>query len=183
MSCIRTFALAAVLAALVPVSAAAQSRGRVPSEGSMAAGGEVGFFLPDDEFDVSPIFAGLFEYYVTPRLGLRGSLSVTSPQFDRGTDDALRQARLGFDVIYNWERGAWHPFAGGGLGIHFLDLKENDRSIGDESELGLSLLGGAEYFFDRRTSFKFEGRFQFVGDDVFGDPSGLAATFGIKRYF
>ena len=178
---IRTIALASALAVLVPLLAAAQSR--VPAEGSMAAGGEVGFFLPDGEFELAPIFAGLFEYYVTPRLGLRGSLGVTNPQFDRGTDDALRQARLGFDVIYNWERGPWHPFAGGGLGIHFLDLKENGRTIGDESELGLSLLGGAEYFFDRRTSFKFEGRLQFVGDDAFGDPSGLAATFGIKRYF
>ncbi len=43
-------------------------------------------------------------------------------------------------------------------------------------------LGGVEYFFNRRTTFKIEGRFMFVDDFGPSDPSGFAATFGIKRY-
>ena len=170
------------LAALAASPAFAQRR--VPDAGMMASGGEVGFFVPDDEFETAPIFGGLFEYYVTPRVGLRGSVLFTDPKFDRGTDDSLRQARLGFDVIYNWERGKWHPFVGGGLGAHMIQLKENGRSLGDsQNELGVTGLGGVEYFFNRRTTFKIEGRVHFVDDFGPSDPSGVSATFGIKRYF
>ena len=157
---------------------------RVPDEGMMAAGGEVGFFIPDDEFDTSPIFGGLFEWYVSPRVGLRGSVLFTDPEFDRGTDDSLRHARLGFDVIYNWEHGKWHPFAGGGIGVDMLQLKENGHSLGDsENKVGFTGLGGVEYFFNRRTTFKIEGRLMFTDDFGPSDPSGFAATFGIKHYF
>ncbi|HEY8549849.1 MAG TPA: hypothetical protein VIL35_07850 [Vicinamibacterales bacterium] len=156
---------------------------QVPDTGMLAAGGEFGFFAPDDEFELAPIIGGLFEYYPLPRLGLRGSVMFTNPEFDRGPDDNLSQTRLGFDVIYNWERGAWHPFAGGGIGIHMLELEENGRDIADSNEAGFSILGGVEYFFRRRTTFKIEGRIQFVDEVRFADPSGFAATFGIKHYF
>lgn len=169
---------------MVLVASPAFAQRRVPDAGMMAAGGEVGFFVPDDEFDTSPIFGGLFEYYVTPRLGLRGSVLFMDPDFDRGTDDSLRNTRLGFDVIYNWEGGKWHPFVGGGLGVHMLQVKENGRSFGDsQNELGFTGLGGVEYFFNRRTTFKIEGRLMLVDDFGPSDPSGFAATFGIKRYF
>jgi hypothetical protein len=49
--------------------------------------------------------------------------------------------------------------------------------------VGFTGLGGVEYFFHRRTTFKIEGRFMFVDDVGFSDPSGFAATFGIKQYF
>ncbi len=180
MRYVRILYISGVLAMAAPAVATAQ---RVPDYGTVAAGAEGGLFFPDNEFEVSPIFGGLFEYYVSPRVGLRGSLLFAAPDFERGTDDELRQARLGFDVIYNWEYGKWHPFAGGGIGFHLLDLKENGRSLRDDTEVGLSVLGGAEYFFDRRTTFKIEGRFQFVDDVLFSDPSGFAATFGVKWYF
>src|SRR5688500_15415148 len=174
----------AVLTLTAIVASPAFAQARVPDTGMMAAGGEVGFFVPDDEFETAPIFGGLFEYYVTPRVGLRGSVLFTDPEFDRGTDDSLRHARLGFDVIYNWERGRWHPFVGGGLGAHMLQVKENGRSLGDSrNELGVTGLGGVEYFFNRRTTFKIEGRVFFVDDFDSSDPSGIAVTFGVKRYF
>jgi hypothetical protein len=184
MRTVRILYIAVLLGfAVPPTDALAQRRGSVPDRGMMAAGGEVGFFVPDDEFGAAPIFGGLFEYYVTPRVGLRASVSRTSLEFDRGTDDALNQLRFGFDVIYNWEGGKWHPFAGGGLGIHPLSIEENDFELADDTEIGLNLLGGVEYFFDRRTTFKIEGRFQFVDDVLGADPSGAAVTFGMKWYF
>jgi hypothetical protein len=176
--------LYAVLALVALTASPAFAQGRVPDAGMMAVGGEVGFFIPDDEFDTAPVIGGLFEYYATPRLGLRGSVMFTDPEFERGTDDSLRHVRLGFDVIYNWERGKWHPFAGGGLGVHMLQVKENGRSLGDShDELGVTGLGGVEYFFNRRTTFKIEGRFHFIDDVDLSEPSGFVATFGIKRYF
>jgi hypothetical protein len=173
-----------VLTLTAIVASPAFAQARVPDTGMMAAGGEVGFFVPDDEFETSPIFGGLFEYYVTPRLGLRGSVLFTDPEFDRGNDDSLRHTRLGFDVIYNWEGGKWHPFVGGGLGVHMLQFKEHGRSLGDsENEVGFTALGGVEYFFRRRTTFKIEGRLLLVDDFGPSEPSGFAATFGIKQYF
>jgi Outer membrane protein beta-barrel domain len=167
-----------------PTSALAQSR--VPAEGSMAAGADAGFFAPaDDDLDLAPIVAGFFEYYFTPRLSIRPGVAFLDSGFDIGDpDDSLRQVRVGADLIYNWERGEWHPFAGGGLSVHSLRLKDNGHAFGDsEQQLGVSGLGGVEYFFRRRTSLKFEGRVQFV-DDAFGTGhGGVSGTAGVKWYF
>jgi hypothetical protein len=174
-------AIAATLSVTCPAAGAAQ---RVPAAGSMAVGGEAGFFLPDDVFEPSPIVGGSFEYYPTARLSLRPSVVFLDPGFDREPSDSLRQTRIGFDVIYNWEHGRWHPFAGGGVAAHVLRLRDNGQTIGDGSnQLGFGGLGGVEYFVNRRNALKFEGRIQFV-DDVFGvDPSGIAVTAGFKHYF
>src|SRR5687768_14653231 len=181
MRLVRMVAVAATLFAMCPSGGATQRR--VPAAGSMAAGGEVGIFVPDGDLEPSPIVGGFFEYYPTARLSLRPSVMFLDPGFDREPDDSLRQTRIGFDVIYNWEHGRWHPFAGGGVAAHVLRLKDNGRSIGDESQLGFGGLGGVEYFVGRRNALKFEGRVQFL-DDVFGvDPSGFAVTIGFKHYF
>jgi hypothetical protein len=181
---IRYIVLALVLA--VPVSTFAQARARrVPHEGSMAAGGEIGFLSSsDDELDPSLLFGGFFEYYFTPRLSIRPGVLFVDSGFDFEDEDSLRNRRIGADVIYNWERGVWHPFAGGGLGVHSLRLKDNGHAFGDtNNQLGVTLLGGVEYFFNRRTTLKLEGRGMFV-EDAFGlDPGGFAATIGVKHYF
>jgi hypothetical protein len=150
----------------------------------MAVGGEVGIFFPDDVFEASPIVGGSFEYYPAPRLSLRPSVMFLDPGFDREPGDSLRQTRIGFDVIYNWERGKWHPFVGGGAAAHMLRLKDNGHVVGEgTNQLGITGLGGVEYFVNRYNALKFEGRAHFV-DDAFGvDPGGFAATVGFKHYF
>ena len=152
----------------------------------MAAGAEAGFFAPaEDDLDLTPNVGGFFEYYFTPRLSVRPGVAFLDQGFDIGDpDDSVRQVRIGADLIYNWERGEWHPFAGGGLSIHSLRLKDNGQAFGDtEQQLGVSGLGGVEYFFGRRTSLKFEGRVQFV-DDAFGlGAGGVSGTAGVKWYF
>jgi hypothetical protein len=181
----RLVRISCILCALLfslTTSARAQ---RVPSEGSMAAGGEVGFFAPgDDDLELSPIVGGFFEYYFTPRLSIRPGIVFLDPALDDNDEDSLRQVRFGADVIYNWERGRWHPFVGGGISASSLRLKDNGVGFGNtERQLGISGLGGVEYFFRRRTSLKFEGRALFV-DDVFGlDPGGVSGTAGVKWYF
>jgi Outer membrane protein beta-barrel domain len=165
-----------------PTQALAQ---RVPAEGSMAAGGEAGFLASgDDDLNAAPIVGGFFEYYFTPRLSVRPSVLFLDAGLDLEDEDSLRQVRLGADVIYNWEHGKWHSFAGGGLGVHSMRQKDNGSAFGDTAhQLGVTALGGAEYFFRRRTSLKFEGRALFV-DDAFGfDPGGFAGTVGVKWYF
>jgi hypothetical protein len=170
----------AALMLFLPLTAAAQ-----PREGQFALGGDLGLFFPsDDQFD-GALFGGAFvEIYPGARLGVRPSLLVTSPEYDRGTDEHERQMRLGVDVIYNWEGGRIHPFAGAGLGAHFLQFTDNGEEIGDsDTELGFALLGGLEYFLNRAWTVKGEGRYHWVDDQRGVNPDGFALTIGLKRYF
>jgi hypothetical protein len=164
-----------------PALVAAQER--VPHEGSSAVGIDVGAFIPsDDLLDSSMLIGVLYEYYVTPRISIRTDFGWSNPG---GAVESLRQIPLRADVNYNWERGKWHPFVGGGLGAYFLQHKLNDESFGDsETKAGVNLGGGIEYFVNQRAALKFEGRYHAVGNTQFGyDPSGFALTVGLKRYF
>lgn len=181
MSPFRTACVTLTLCLALPLGASAQSR--APHAGSTAIGADVGFFAPDDEFDGTLIVGGFFEFHPAARVGIRPSLSYASPDFQRDPNANLRQIRLGVDAIYNWEKGVWHPFVGAGLGVHLLKLEDRNGTIDDATELGVSLLGGIEYFASRRTALTFEGRYQFVGDILGSDPGGFALTMGVKRYF
>jgi opacity protein-like surface antigen len=179
-SALHGIVLTAALMLFLPQTAAAQ-----PREGQVALGGDIGLFFPTDEqFDGALIGGGFVEIYPSARIGVRPSLFVTSPEYERGTDEHERQMRLGVDVIYNWERGRFHPFAGGGLGAHFLQFTHNDEEIGDsDTKLGVAALGGVEVFLNRAWTFKGEGRYHWVDDERGFNPDGLALTVGLKRYF
>lgn len=180
---------AVTLTMAMPSTADAQSRrsrqASVPDTGMAAIGGSAGIFIPkDDSFDSSFIVEGLGEYYINPRVSLRGRVAFTDPDLKRETNDSLRQVQLGFDVLYNWEGGRWHPFVGGGIGANIIQPKDNGEAFGDsDTKPAFNALGGVEYFVNRRVSLKMEGRVQLL-DNVFGrDPSGVALSFGVKRYF
>lgn len=186
LSCLRSVILPGVLLMAIsvglPAPAAAQP---VPDAGQVAAGGEIGVFLPKDEqLSAGIVGGGLLEFYATPRVGIRGSLMAIRNGYDRRDDDDERQLRLGVDVIYNWEYGSVHPFVGAGLGMHFLRFyRDGDNEGPNDTEFGMQLLGGAEFFLNRAWTVKAEGRYQFVGDRPNLDPDGLALTIGLKRYF
>ena len=178
----RTSLLLGVMALALPDPSLAQ---RVPDEGQIAAGVDIGAFLPSDEqVDASLTAAGLVEFYFTPRLSLRGSAAAMRANYERDSDLQERQLRLGADVIYNWEFGKVHPFAGGGLGIHFLRYYDEGDNVGpNDTSVGVSGLGGLEVFLNRVWTFKTEGRYQWVDDRPLYNPDGFALTFGVKRYF
>jgi len=175
----------AVLVILLTPSAAAFAQARQPAEDSVAVGGAVGALLPtEDALTNSLYLEGQFQFQVSPRVGVRFGVGWTDSEFDREDEDSLRQIRIGADLLYNWERGAWHPYVGAGLGAHLLQEKDNGRDIGDgESKLGGSMLGGVEYFFTRDTVISGEARYQFVQDIRGLSPSGLLLAAGVKKYF
>ena len=179
-SALQRLILIAPLMLFLPLTATAQ-----PSEGQVALGGDIGLFFPTDEqFDGAVILGGFAEVYPSPRLSIRPSLFLTSPEYERGTDEHERQTRLGVDVIYNWERGQFHPFAGAGLGAHFLQFTHDGEDVGDsDTELGFAVLGGIEWFLNRVWTVKGEGRYHWVDDERGFNPDGLTLTVGLKRYF
>ena len=108
----------------------------------------------------------------------------TNPEFDRDPNRSIRHLRIAVDGVYNWEGGAIHPFAGGGLGIYFLQARAGDSNIGDsESKLGGTVFGGVEMFANRTLAVKGEARYHLIKNAGDLDPDGLALTIGLKQYF
>lgn len=181
-SCVQHFILFACLV-LLPAGASAQRR--VPAAESAAVGGDIGIFLPrSEELDSSPALEGFYEYYFTPRASFRLGLGWAKPSFARGSDDDLRTVRVAVDAVYNWEGGAVHPFVGAGVGIYFLQPRDNGVSVEDsETKAGATLSGGVELFTSRTMAVKAEARYHLVPNAFGLNPDGLALTIGVKKYF
>src|SRR5262245_59750030 len=147
----RRLTVTSLLLALLLVlpGVASAQREQVPTAGTVAAGIDVGAFLPtNDALSNSALINVLYEYYMTPRVSFRTDFGWSNSAFSGGAVDSLRQMPLRLDVNYNWEGGRWHPFVGTGVGIYFLQFRTGDTSIGDtESRFGLNTGGGVEYFF------------------------------------
>lgn len=171
------------IALICPAVASAQRR--MPAAESGAVGGDVGIFLARDELLSSgPVFEGFYEYYLEPRTSVRLGLGWANPNFEREDDDSMRYIRVAGDLVYNWEGGAVHPFAGAGLGIYFLQEKDNGENLGDsDTKFGGTLFGGAEFFTSRTFSVKAEARYHAIANAGDFNPDGLELTIGVKKYF
>jgi hypothetical protein len=181
----KTWTLQCILTALLLVLPAAAHAQRVPATDSGALIGEVGWFFPnEDVLRWGPVIEGFYEYYFTPRNSVRFGLGWTEPKFDQDDEDGFRIIRVPVDLVYNWERGAVHPFAGAGLGIYFIQARDNGNSVGDsETKFGGSLFGGVEFFTGRTVALKLEGRYHAILNVGSYDPDGLSFTVGLKKYF
>ncbi|HET9264222.1 MAG TPA: outer membrane beta-barrel protein [Vicinamibacterales bacterium] len=179
-SCIKAVAL--VLGILLPTQLWAQ--GRIPRAESAAIGGDIGVFLPAaDQLESGLALEGFYEYYLTARTSIRTGLGWANPNFDREEEDSLRHFRIALDLVYNWEGGTIHPFVGAGLGIYFLQLKDNGESIGDsDTKAGGTLFGGFEMFTSNTLSVKTELRYHLIGDTGL-NPDGASLMIGVKKYF
>ena len=142
-------------------------------------------FLPaEDALGSGLALEGFYEYYLRPRTSIRVGLGYFNPNFDGDPDAHVRTVRVPLDVVYNWEGGKVHPFVGAGLGIYFLQIRNNGQDFGDsETKLGATLLGGIEYFTSRTVSVKGELRYHIVSDIGTLNPDGATVSIGLKKYF
>lgn len=172
----------AMCVSALPATAWAQ---RTPSAESGAIGGDFGVFLPaEDQLSPGLALEGFYEYYLTARTSVRTGLGWANPNFDREDEDSLRHFRVALDVAYNWEGGTVHPFVGAGVGVYFLQLKDNGESFGDsESKFGGTVFGGVEYFTSNTLSVKGEIRYHLVSDVGSLNPDGATISIGLKKYF
>lgn len=175
----------AYIITLLPVLA--QAQGRTPTTDSAAIGGDVGLFLPAaEDLNAGLNLFGFYEYYTAPRTSFRFGVEWMNPEYDedRDPDASVRTIRIGGDFIYNWERGAIHPFAGAGLGIYVVQPRNGGRNEGDsDANLGASFFGGVEFFTSRTMAVKAEGRYHVVTNANGFNPDGLSLTVGLKKYF
>jgi hypothetical protein len=177
----RLLCATALLALLISIPASAQT----PDTGLLGVGADAGVLFPDEAFEKTVTVDAFAEYYVTPRVSIRGLFGWASPGFENRTEDHFRQVKLLFNGVYNWEFGTWHPFATAGAGFYFVrELLDGLEDPDSETRGGINLGGGTEYFLDEMSSVKGELRWDFVSDPPgLPDASGFSVTIGYKRYF
>jgi hypothetical protein len=148
--------------------------------GFKGIGGELGFVNPED-IDATlglGVFADFGE--IVPNLMLEGYIDYWSKsQEEFGVEASVRDIALGAKVKYVFDiaHSNIRPFAGGGLGIHFIrgEVTIADQSIegfyfpgmsvGDTStELGLDFGGGMSIPINVKTEFLTELWFGIVSD-------------------
>jgi hypothetical protein len=178
-------ALASVFCLSLASPLLAQTRVRTPDKGVIGYGIDAGVLFPDEAFENTFTFDGFGEYYVTPRVSVRGLLGLASPGSAANNEDHFRQVKLLFSGVYNWEKGSWRPFAQGGAGFYFVAQKlDATPDPPGETRGGLNFGGGTEYLFSNEGALKIELRWDIVSHPfLLPDASGTTLTVGYKRYF
>ena len=182
---VLAFALTALAASTTDVLAQTPTPVSTPDKGVIAYGADVGVLFPDEQFESTLTFDAFGEYYVHPRVSVRGMFAWANPGVSNQTEDHYRQVKLLFGAAYNWRYKSLRPFAGGGAGAHFVRLKREDLTDPDgESRGGIYFGGGSDIVLTKESAIKVEIRW-----DVISSPPGLpdassaSLTFGYKRYF
>ena len=177
------FALLFCLSLASPILA--QTRVRTPDKGVIGYGVDGGVLFPDEAFENTLTFDGFGEYYVTPRVSIRGLFAFASPGLSGANEDHFRQTKLLFSGVYNVEKGSWRPFAQFGAGFYFVRLKlDAETDPPGETRGGLNFGGGSEYLLNNEAAIKVELRWDIVSHPfLLPDATGTSLTFGYKRYF
>jgi opacity protein-like surface antigen len=178
-----------VVCALVLAAAPAVAQSQVPGHDMTAVGFTVGASLPyDDALDTGADLGVQFERYLDPRVSIRGKFS--SAWLDiatRAFDGTVQPIAIEGNLVYNWERGVWHPYATAGAGLYHFKFKEAELKS-DHNKFGVNFGGGIEYFLSRRDTILGEVGFRVIPgrtDSLLSDyePGYWTITFGYKKYF
>jgi len=163
----------------------AQTRVRTPDKGVIGYGADAGVLFPNEAFENTFTYDFFGEYYVSPRIGVRGLLAFANPGVSGSPEDHFRQVKLLFSGVYNWEKGSWRPFGQVGAGFYFV-RQHLDGTIDPPGETrgGLNFGGGAEYLLNSESAIKMELRWDIVSHPfLLPDATGVSLTVGYKRYF
>jgi opacity protein-like surface antigen len=179
-----------------PVRAAAQAP--VPDTGMTAGGLTLGMSVPHDDALDSGVDLGVqLERYVTPRVSVRAK--VSGAWFDiegRPFPGTMHPIAIEGNIVHNWERGAWHPYATAGVGWYRYgfdegeEIEDDDDSEfeSDDDKFGVNFGGGLEYFLSLEDTLLGEfqlrvvpGRTESLLSDY--EPGYWSLVFGYKRYF
>lgn len=162
----------------------------VPAKGMAAVGASIGVASPNDNGLNTGLDLGVTaEGYLSRRLSVRGE--VSGAWFDnapRGfTSGSVTPIALDANAVYNWEGGKIHPYVTGGVGLYRFRFTENGLDSHD-TNIGIDLGGGAEYFLHRNTTVTGEILIHIVDSPVTSylttyDSHYWTVAVGVKRYF
>lgn len=172
------------LSAAVP--AAAQT---VPDRGMSAVGVSIGVGAPgDDRLSNGLTVAAFGEHYLSPRVSVRGLLSgAWWDIIAAGDHNNVSPVSAQGNLVYNWERGKWHPYATAGLGLYKFRFTEDDIDS-SKTTVGFNLGGGVEYFVRLRDTVVMEVLVHPLVGDVESRFSSYTPWYwtisgGYKKYF
>lgn len=92
------------------------------------------------------------------------------PSFEFGIGNGVRLAAGNFDGLYPLGGGRWRPYAGGGLGVNYVDVTDGvGEGRGADIETVLNIVGGIEWGGGTRGSgasyrYVVEGRLGLLGN-------------------
>jgi hypothetical protein len=129
----------------------------VPAPGMTAAGVSLGISGPgDDRLSNGLALSVWAERYMTRRVSFRGMVSGSWWGVIDGPDgDGVSPISAKVNLVYNWERGKWHPYATAGLGLYKFRFTEDDVDS-SATTVGFNIGGGAEYFIRLRDTIVVE---------------------------
>ena len=184
--------LVVVCSAAAPAEAQRRQRiSRTPDAGNWAVEASVGATGPlNDNLEQGLDVGGGVEGYLTPRVSVRGQLRTAWLGFGEplGFTGTLQPTFFVGNIVYNLERGVWHPYVTAGIGAYRYAWSEPGVPDGSNTYGGVNLGGGVEYFIHRDTTITGEFTYHKVGDvDVaratLRDGSFWSVTMGGKKYF
>jgi hypothetical protein len=162
---------------------------RAPSPGMWAIGGSIGVTVPSDaSLDDGLEVAGNLEGYLTSRVSVRGQFGGSSWDIvGRGFTGSVKPVRLDGNIVYNWEGGVWHPYVTAGLGVYHYRSTISGALNGGDTDAGVNVGGGIEYFFRRRATLTGEVLYHRVGSfntpvATFNEGSFWSFDVGLKAY-
>jgi outer membrane protein with beta-barrel domain len=173
----------------VGVRPAAAQR-RAPGADMWAVGGSIGPTTPTDgSLDSGVNLVGNAEWYVTPRVSVRGQLGGAHwDVVGRGFTGTVRPLYVDGNLVYNWEGGVIHPYVTGGVGVYRFGSALGPLPESGDTRFGVDGGGGVEYFVTRRAAVTAELLYHKV--DAFASPltvfdAGSFWSFGVggKVYF
>jgi hypothetical protein len=112
--------------------------------------------------------------------GRLGSRVRLQPSADFGIGNGLYLASANFDAHYLFSAGRFRPYAGGGVGVNFIDVTNGiGASAGLDIEPVLNLVGGIEWGSGRRRS-RALGRYLLEARVGLGDTPELKVMAGFN---
>ena len=169
--------------------AAPSSAQQVPDKGMVAIGFTVGGSRETDDALSGGLELGAqVEGYLTPRVSIRGK--VSSPWFDivgRPFAGTIQPVATEGNLVYNWERGVWHPYVTGGVGFYHFRFTESGIDS-SHTKGGVNFGGGAEYFLTRHDTILGEATVRIIPGRAFSANSDYETGYwtlavGYKKYF
>ena len=161
----------------------------VPDRGMSALGLSLGLSSPgDDRLENGLVLSVWGEHYMTRRVSFRGMVSGNWwGVIDGPEEDGVSPISAKVNLVYNWERGKWHPYATAGLGVYKFRFTEDDIDS-SATTFGFNIGGGAEYFVRLKDTIVVEALIHPIVGDVdsrFNSyiPWYWTLSGGYKKYF
>ena len=161
----------------------------VPDRGMSALGVSLGLSSPgDDRLENGLVLSVWGEHYMTRRVSFRGMVSGNWwGVIDGPEEDGVSPISAKVNLVYNWERGKWHPYATAGLGVYKFRFTEDDIDS-SATTFGFNIGGGAEYFVRLKDTLVVEALIHPIVGDVdsrFNSyiPWYWTLSGGYKKYF